>query len=77
MFFLWHTDAAVNSGATIKAPVKRTISTGDATKTQILQVTANPTSTASAANPEKRIKLEAAPAQPVAEAMAAPDAQSQ
>lgn len=53
-------DAAVNTSAALKTPIKRTISTGDAAKTQILQVTANPNSTA----PDtKRIKLEASNAQ--------------
>lgn len=47
-------DAAVNTN-TIKTPIKRTISTGDATKTQILQVTANPNS---AVPDAKRIKVE-------------------
>lgn len=49
-------DAAVNANAAVKTPIKRTISTGDATKTQILQVTANPNSSI----PDtKRIRLEA------------------
>ena len=57
------TDAAVNAGAGVKTPVKRTISTGDATKTQILQVTANPNSSA----PDtKKIKLEATAVRSVA-----------
>jgi len=49
-------NAAVNTNAAIKTPIKRTISTGDAAKTQILQVTANPNS---AAPDAKRVKLEA------------------
>ena len=50
-------DAAINATAPIKAPIKRTISTGDAAaKTQILQVAANPNS---AAPDAKRVKLEA------------------
>lgn len=49
-------DAAVNTSTAVKTPIKRTISTGDATKTQILQVTANPNS---AVPDPKRVKLEA------------------
>lgn len=53
----------MNAGAGVKTPVKRTISTGDATKTQILQVTANPNSSA----PDtKKIKLEATAVRSVA-----------
>ena len=60
----------MNTSAGVKTPIKRTISTGDATKTQILQVTANPNS---AVPDPKRIKLEATtrinvdPAAPIAE----------